>query len=174
MVKKFVLTILMVTLITGGLYAQSLSQISYVIKKALPETQNIAVICLDTQQDKIKKEAQTAFLVTRIKVNVYPIKSMRDIPRAMSGITRMKHVATIVITNNSVLSQKSVKYLAQKLAGKGIPVISNRHSDTSKGALLSLVYKDDKIETHVSKVAAKALKITLSDEFLAECVVDVP
>lgn len=173
MSKKLLSLLLFVTLIAPfALFSQTLSQIGFVVKKAIPDVENIAVLCHKSKKEAISKEAQTAFLVNRKKFHVYTVEKRADLPKALTAIRKLPQVALVIVGDDSVLNAKSVKYIAQKLVLKKIPVISNRNSDTLSGALLVVRKDGDKVVTHVSKVVASALKLTLSDEFLATAVID--
>jgi hypothetical protein len=173
MKKQIVFVILLLALLGASLNSQTLSQIGFILKKPLPDTENIVVLYPEIQTDKIVNEAQNATLITRIKFQVYGIKTKSDIPRAIKYIDDLKNPVVIIIGDNGVLNFESVKYVAQKLGAKDLPVVSNRAEDTKAGALLSVVQKGDIIETHLNKAVAAALKITLQDEFLSGCIVDI-
>jgi len=170
--KKLILSLIFVLLLVPSVQAQTLSQIGFVVKKALPEVENIAVLCVTVQKDIVSNEAKTAFLVTRKKFHVYVVRGITDIPKALANVRELKNCALVIITDDSTLNQKSVKYVSQKLALKKIPVISNRTGDTKQGALLVVTSQDNSVKTYASKVVAGALAITLSDEFLASTVID--
>jgi len=175
MAKKLTL-ILFITLLTLPslqLNAQTLSQIGFIVKKALPNVENIVVIFQKPKQEQLTKEARTAYLVTRKKFHLYAILTRSDIPRALYSIRKLKNAAIIVIANGSTLNQKGVKYITGKITAKKIPVVSNRDKDTLEGVLLCVVEKGDTLETHVNKLVAFDLEINLPEEFLANCIVDV-
>lgn len=172
--KKSLIIIFAVLLMAGILTAQSLSQVGFIVKKGLPGTKNIAVLYPSIQEDKIKAEARTATLVTKSKFHVYGLNTRGDISRALQAIDGMDNAVVIIVSDNSVLSPKSVKYIAQKMGVKGIPVVSNRDGDTKLGALLTVLKKGEDIEIHLNKVTAKnVLKIEFSPEFLSGVIVDV-
>jgi ABC-type uncharacterized transport system substrate-binding protein len=173
MTKQIISFLFSAVLTAGIMSAQSVSQIGFVVTKGLPSVENIAVICHLSAKDKIMKESRTATLVTKKKFHVYTIRSRTDLPKALSSVRKLQSPAVIIIADKMGLNQKSVKYAAQKLGMKKIPVISSRDGDCKQGALLGVVKTGDDIKTHVNKVVATALKIELDNEFLANCVVDV-
>lgn len=171
---KYVFIISVVLLSVHVLAAQTLSQVGFIVKKGLPDTQNIAVLFPSIHDEAVKSEARTATLVTKSKFHIYGIKVRGDISRALQGIERLKKVVVIIVSDSTVLSPKSVKYIAQKMGIKGIPVVSNRDGDTKLGALLTVLKKGDDIETHINMVTANnVLKIQLTPEFLSSVIVDV-
>ena len=174
MVRRIYYLVAFCLIFCGFINAQTISQMGFVIKKGLPEIEHIAVICNLTDKDKITNEAKTAYLVTRKQFHVYAIKSHTDLPKVMQGVRDFKNCAVIIVTDNQALNQKSVKYIAQKLGLKKIPVISNRDGDTKLGAIFSIIKEGEAIQTHLSKVAINALQLSLSDEFVNSCVLDVP
>lgn len=174
MEKKTVFFLLIIGVMAGGLYSQSLTQIVYIINKAVPEVKNIAILYNHSNKDTIEKDARTASFATQKKISAYGIKTKGDIPGALDGISLLKNVAVIVIADEVHLNTESVKYTTQKLGLKNIPVVSTRLGDTAQNAFLCVVRKGDNIEIHVNKTVASALKITLTDDFLAECTLDRP
>lgn len=170
--KVLCLLLFIILFVPVTLSSQTLTQIGFVVKKAIPDVENIAVLCHKSKQEVVTKEAQTAFLVNRKKFHVYTVEKRSDLPKALTAIRKLDKVALVIVSDELVLSAKSVKYIAQKLVLKKIPVISNRNSDTLSGALLVVRQEGDKVVTHVSKVVAGALKLTLSEDFLASAVID--
>jgi len=154
-------------------YSQSLAQIGFVIKKAIPEIENIAVIFDQSAQEKITKEAQMAILVTKTKFSLYVVRNKSDIPQIISAVENQKKPAVIVIADTNVLNSETIKYSAHKLSSSNTPVISTRGGDTKAGALLCVIQKDNAIETHVNKAVASALSISFPEEFLTGSVIDI-
>jgi ABC-type uncharacterized transport system substrate-binding protein len=172
--NKKLFSFLFIAVLTAGIIsAQSVSQIGFVITKGLPAVENIAVICHLSVKDKIIMEAKTATLVTKRKFHVYTIRSRTDLPQALNSVRKLSKPAVIIIADKMGLNQKSVKYTAQKLGKKKIPVISNREGDCKQGALLGVIKIEEDIKIHINKVVASALKIEISEEFLATCIIDV-
>jgi len=163
-----------VLFLAQALTAQTLSQVGFIVKKGLPGIENIAVLYPTTQEDKVKNEARTATLVTKSKFHIYGIKARGEIARTMQAIVGLNHVVVIIVTDNTVLNHSSVKYIAQKMGVKGIPVVSDRDGDTKLGALLTVLKKGEDIETHINLITANnVLKIRLTPEFLSGVTVDV-
>ena len=175
MTKKFVFILFLMSLIwtSSNLNSQTLSQIGFVVKEAIPGVENIAIIFEKPKEQQIMKEAQTASLVTRKKFHLFGVSTRAELSRALQNIGKIKNTAVVVVTNESTLNRKGIKYITQKINPKKIPVITNRDKDTLEDALLCVVEDGDSIKTHVNKLAALELEITLSDEFLSNCVVDV-
>lgn len=171
--KIFSLLLFAIFIIPVTLYSQTLSQIGFVVKKAIPDVENIAVVCHKSKKDAVTKEAKTAYLINRKQFHVYTVEKRADLPKALASIRNLDKVALIIVGDNTILNAKSVKYIAQKLVLKQIPVISDRADDTLSGALLVVTMDGGgKIITHVSKVVASALKLTLPAEFLSTAVID--
>jgi hypothetical protein len=173
MMKKSLFFLLILAFMLSASYSQSLSQIGFILKKAIFDTENIVVLFPENLNDKIVKEAQTASLVTKTKFQVYKVKLKSEIPPLIFSINGLKKPAVIIIGDEGALHVESVKYIAQKLGPKNIPVISNRALDTKVGALLCIFQNGTELETHVNKAVAAALNITLTEEFLSGCVADV-
>ncbi|MGE5340445.1 MAG: hypothetical protein ACM3SY_03095 [Candidatus Omnitrophota bacterium] len=173
MIKKafFILTIMAITI--TSLHSQTLTQIGFIIKKALPEKENFIVLYPDSMKDQMEKEAQNASLIIKKKFQIYGVKAKSDIPRVIDTVDDMKSPVIIVIANSGALNSESIKYLVQKVALKNVPVTTNRAEDTKEGALLAIIEKGpEQLETHLSRVAASALKIRLPQEFLSTCIMD--
>ncbi len=175
MVKKTFLLLIVAfgLLMVAPLNAQTLSQVAFIINKAMPSVENIAVLTNKVNQPKYEAEAKTATLVSKKTFHVYGVTNVGQISKSIYTIQKLKNVVVVTIPRDAFLNERSIKYAAQKLGLKRIPVISTRPGDTMHGAILSIFEKDGNIEKHVNKVVAAALKIDLPDAFLKECVVDV-
>ncbi|MCP4220858.1 MAG: hypothetical protein GY765_39890 [bacterium] len=164
-----IIMLLNVTLAT----AQTVAQLGFIVKEAMPGVENIAIIVNKLEQAKVEKEAQTATLITKRKFHVYGVVSVGEISKAIYAVQKIKNLAVIAMANKSFLNERSVKYAAQKFGLKGIPIISTRENDTSHGALMVIFKKGENLEKHINKKIAGILKIKFSVEFLSEAVVDV-
>ncbi len=171
MMKKLVF-ILLVLSIFLPLKSQSLSQIGFVIKKALPAVENVAVIFPSLMKDQIVSQAQTAQLITKQKFTVYGVSTKGDLSKELFNIKRLDNLAVIVITNDALLTPDIIQFVLNKLDNK-VPVISNRSKDTLQGALLSVFSNNETIEKHINMIVAAAMGLTIPEEFLAECIIDV-
>lgn len=158
---------------TLKLNSQTLPQMGFIIKKGLVDVETVAVIFYKPKEEQMVKEARTASLVSGKKFHLYGISTRADIPRALYSIQKLAKPAIIVMTDETALGPKGVKYITEKVSPKKIPVISNRDKDTLEGGVLCVVKKDDRIETHVNKLVALLLEINFSPEFLSECIADV-
>jgi len=167
----FILSILL--LVCPMVHAQTITQISFIIKKAIPEVENIAVIYPKHLKSKYVSEARTAQLVSRKNISIYGVSRKSEIASQVFNIRRLKNVVVIVMTDNSRINADEVKYIIDKLAPVSIPVVSNRDKDTLLGALLSVFLRDNLVEKHLNQIVASALNLNLSDTFLKECIVDV-
>lgn len=173
MVKKNLVILFMLIVVMGSFaYSQNLGQMGYVIKKAIPDTDNIAVIFEQSKQDQILKQAQTASLIAKAKFNIYPVKSKSDLPKILENFNDSKKLAVVIITDSGIFNQEGVKFVTQRLVVKNIPVITNRADDTSQGAILCIFTKNEKLETHVNKNAAAGLKIIFPEDFLSTAIID--
>ena len=171
MAKK-ILVLFFVLLLCSSIFSQSLSQIGYIIKKAIPGIETITVIFNKIQENKIKSEARSATIITKKKYIIFPVEKKSGIASKIHEIIRLDNVAVVVITDDNFLTPKTVQFIAQKTLEAQIPVISNRAKDTLQGALLSIFTEDVKIKKHINKIIASALNLNLSESFLAECIVD--
>lgn len=160
-------------IITFSLYSQTLIQIAFVIKKAIPNVTNIAVIGMKKDNDVLGSNAAKAKLITRVNFHVYTPISRSDILSELSKIYRLKNVVVIVKTNNNIFDINSIKYIALKLFKKKIPLITDRITDTLQGAMITLGKNDQKIVIHISKLVSNAYGINFPEEFLNEAIVDV-
>ena len=62
---SLILCLLIFVSITISVSGQTLSQMGFVLKKGMPDIENIAVLCGAEKKEAIAKEAKTAFLVTK-------------------------------------------------------------------------------------------------------------
>lgn len=173
MAKKIVL-LLCVLILCSSIFSQSLSQMGFIIKKAIPSIENIAVVCWGKSyvKKKVESEARPATLITRKKYSIFPVEAKSDIAKMIGKVEKMNNVAVIVIADNKILTPETVQFIAQKTMGSQIPVISNRPKDTLQGALLSIYTEDTKIQKHINKIIGAALNLNIPESFLAECIVD--
>ena len=171
MIKKLVLTLLVLSIFLP-LQSQSLSQIGFVIKKALPNVENIAVIYPILMKDQIVSQAKTAQLITKKNFSVYGISNKGELSKELFNMKRMSNLAVIVITNEATLTPDIIPFILGKLDNK-VPIISNRSKDTLQGALLSVFTNDGSVEKHINMIAAAAMGLSIPQEFMGECVIDV-
>ena len=155
-----------------GIYSQSLSQIGFIIKKAVPNVDTITVIFNKVIVKRIEREARPATLITKMKYIIFPVRKKSDIADRVFQIQKMENVAVVVITDNSILNPSVIQFIAQKILENQIPVITDRAKDTLQGALMSIFMEDSKIKKHINKIIASALGLELSEAFLAECTID--
>lgn len=160
-------------LLCSAIFSQSLSQLGFIIKKAIPNIDTITVIFNKVIVDKIEREARPATLITKMKYVIFPVEKKSDIADKIFQILKMDNVAIVVITDSSFLTPSTIQFIAQKTLESQIPVITNRSKDTLQGALLSIFTEDSRIKKHINKITASALSLELSEAFLAECTVDV-
>lgn len=171
MTKK-IMVLLFTLLLCSAIYSQSLSQLGFIIKKAMPNINTISVIFNKVIIDRIEREARPAILITKMKYIIFPVEKKSDIAKKISQILKIDNVAILVITDKSLLAPSTIQFIAQKTLESQIPVITNRSKDTLQGALLSIFSEDSRIKKHVNKITASALSLELPEAFLAECTVD--
>jgi ABC-type uncharacterized transport system substrate-binding protein len=173
MTKKS-MVIFFLLLFCSVIYTQSLSQIGFIVKKALPEIETISIIYNKTPSaiKRIENEVRPAILITKKKYIIFGVEKMSDVASTINDIQKMEKVAVVVITDNTFLTPSTVQFIAQKTLENQIPVISDRSKDTLQGALLSIYMEDSKIQKHINKIIASALGLNLPESFLAECQVD--
>ncbi len=166
------MVLLFILLLCSVIFSQSLSQLGFIIKKAMPNIDTITVIFNRVIFDRIEREARPATLITKMKYVIFPVEKKSDIADKIFQILKMDNVAIVVITDSSFLTPSTIQFIAQKTLESQIPVITNRSKDTLQGALLSIFTEDSRIKKHINKITASALSLELSEAFLAECTVD--
>ncbi len=171
--KLKLFTVLIIFFLSATLSAQTVSQVAFVIKKALPEVQNIAVIFPNALKAKITGEAKTAQLVSRKKVSIYGVARKTDIAAEMFNIRRLKKAALIIIADEKVLTKKSVKYIVDKLMAKGVAIISTRSKDTLQGTFMTVVAQNGTMIKSVNKISAASVKMKIDNAYINTCTVDV-
>ncbi|HDP95738.1 MAG TPA: hypothetical protein ENN40_10330 [Candidatus Aminicenantes bacterium] len=171
--KKTTFILMALVLFGSVLQPQTLTQIGFIIKKAIPDVENIAVLYPKHMKTKYVSEAKTAQVVTRKNVSIYDVSRMSEISDAVFNIRRMKSVVVVIMADDSILTPKDVKFVIDKLTSSNIPVVSNRDKDTLLGALFSVILRDGNVEKHVNRIVATALNLNLSEEFISECIIDV-
>jgi len=173
--KIFALSLMLV--LCGSLYPQSLSQLGFIIKKAVPDIEVIAVIFGEpaiggNKTRQMESEARPATLITKKKFVLLPCQTRSEIAQKLYEAQKLKKVAFIAITDDDIITPSIVQFIAQRAGESGFPVISNREKDTLQGALLSIFMQDGKIQKHINKIISAALELTIPEEFLAECKID--
>lgn len=166
------MVLLFTLLLCSAIFSQSLAQLGFIIKKAMPNIDTITVIFNKVIVDRIEREARPATLITKMKYIIFPVEKKSDIAKKIFQILKIDNVAIVVITDNSFLVPSMIQFIAQKTLESQIPVITNRSRDTLQGALLSIFTEGSKIKKHINKITASALSLNLSEAFLAECTVD--
>ena len=172
MTKKTVFIIL-TFLVIVGMGAQSISQVGFIIKKAVPAVKEIVVLVADGQKDKAMSQAKMAQVITKKKFSVYPIKKSIELNKTVRMIAKKKSIAVYIITDNKFFEPETVKSIADKLNEKSIPLISDRDKDTMVGAMITIFKNSSTLEKHVNLITATILKITIPADFLAKCIIDV-
>jgi hypothetical protein len=163
---------LLILLIFYPLGSQSISQIGYLIKKAIPYVETIAIFVSNANKPKVILECRSATIITQKDYRVFNVASKGDIATDIYQIKKLRNVVVITYADESVITPAVVKFVAKKLSKKKIPLISNRAKDTLHGALLSIFSNSSNIEKHINKIISTAYEINIPEEFLAECVVD--
>lgn len=173
--KKSMVLVLAVLLGVSVLSAnpQTLTQIGFVVKQALPATKTIVVFYPESMKAGVIKEATTAQVVTKKTFQVYDIKFKTDLASQLFNIPKFEDPVVVVLTDDASLSRKSVKFIVDKLAGKGVPIITNRSMDTLQGAFMSIFMEGTTLSKHINKIVASALSIKPDPEYMKGCVVDV-
>lgn len=151
---------------------QSVGQIGFVMKNAMPAVETIAVVVSQNSKEQAESEARSAVVITKKKYMVYPVTTKADIAKQVQSILSLGSVAVLVLTDEAVLNADSVKFIAQKIGLKKIPLVSNRAGDTAAGAVMAVIKAGEKIEKHVNKKLLPVFDLTLSPEFLSDCVID--
>lgn len=160
-------------ILSCALHSQTITQMGFIIKKGLPNIESIAILVNEMQKEKMTKDAQSAQLITKVKYFLITVSNKSEIAAKINDIKNIDNSAALVISDNTILTESTVKFIAQKLASKKIPVVSNREKDTLQGILMSIFMNGSTLEKHINKISMSALGITLADEFTAECVIDV-
>jgi ABC-type uncharacterized transport system substrate-binding protein len=169
--KKSMLLFFILTLCVST-YTQSLSQIGFIIKKAVPTVERIAVIFSHIKVKQMQREAKPATLITKKKYLIFSCQSRSDVAEKLHEIKKMDNVVLVVIGDDDFVTPSLVQSIAQNAGESNIPVVSNREKDTLQGALLSIFTQDGKIQKHINMIIAAALKLTIPEAFLAECKID--
>jgi hypothetical protein len=146
MTKKS-MVIFFLLLFCSVIYTQSLSQIGFIVKKALPEIETISIIYNKTPSaiKRIENEVRPAILITKKKYIIFGVEKMSDVASTINDIQKMEKVAVVVITDNTFLTPSTVQFIYME---------------------------DSKIQKHINKIIASALGLNLPESFLAECQVD--
>ncbi len=171
--KRWIVLVSSLFILSCGLFSQTVTQMGFIIKKALPDTESIAILVTDMQKEKLTKEAQSAQLITKVKYFVITVSNKSEIAAKINYIKNLEKTATLIIADDLILNEGTAKFIAQKLAASRTPVISNRAKDTLQGLLMTVTMNDGSLEKHVNKISMSALGLALSDEFLGECIIDV-
>jgi|GEM_PF-1823630 len=172
--KKAIIPIVVLVFIGSfSLHAQTIIQMGFIVKKALPNIENIAVIGLKKDRRSLGAEASKAKIITRVDYQVYTPVTKSDILSELNKIYRYDNVAIIVMTNDNIFDKNSIKYIALKLYKKKIPLVTDRITDTLQGAMITVEDMGGKIEVHISKLVSNAYGITFPEEFLQDAIVDV-
>jgi len=171
--KRWMVSTLALIVFSCVLQSQTVTQMGFIIKKSMPTTEVVAILVHEMQKERLTKEAQNAQLITKLTYRVYAVSNKSEIATKVNDIRNADNATALIITDDLILNEGTVKFVTQKLASKKTPVISNRAKDTLLGILMSIYIQDGNIEKHINKISMSALGITFSDEFLAECVVDV-
>src|SRR4030042_6633197 len=99
MTKK-IMVISLLLLISGSvIYTQSLSQIGFIIKNAIPGIETISVIFNTINFKRIESEARPATLITKKKYIIFKVEKMSDLTSILSGIQKLEKVAEVVISD---------------------------------------------------------------------------
>lgn len=160
-------------LFTGLISAQSLTQIGFVAKKAVTRGENFVVLCPEAYKDDMIRQARKAQVINQRQYHVFAVSKRSDIPRILPAVFKLKSPVVIIFGNSNALSPKSVKYVAEKVGLKGIPVITNRKNDTKQKALMVVLDTNGQVKAHINKVMAFVLKIEFPADFLEKAVIDV-
>lgn len=172
MTKKTVFIILTFIAIVS-MSAQSVSQVGFIIKKAVPSIKEIVVLVAEGQKAKTMSQAKMAQVITKKKFSVYPIKKQIEIIKKIRMIAKKKNIAVYVITDNKFFKPSTIKTISDKFNEKSIPLISNRDKDTMVGAMIAIFKNEGTLEKHVNLITASILKITIPADFLSKCIIDV-
>ncbi len=172
-IKKASTIVFIVFMVLGGsLCSQSISQISYIIKQSIADTETIAVIFSNVSKDQVEGEARSASMITKKQHLVFGVTSKMDIAKQVDAILKMPKTVVFIFTDSTILTPETVKFISQKIGLKKIPTITNRAGDTLQGALLSVYKNNDKLEKHINKKLLPIFELTIPAEILAECITD--
>jgi ABC-type uncharacterized transport system substrate-binding protein len=151
----------------------SVTQLGFIIKKSLPQTKTIAVLYPSYLKTTVIKDAKLAYSILRKNIVIYKISRRFELTKKIKRISKYKNVAVVLITDKSLLTQKSVKFISSKLSKLSIPLISNRKDDTKFDALISMFYnKSKKLEIHLNKSQLEALDLTIPDDMVNKFIID--
>jgi len=113
--KKALLLFIFIFLTLTTIRSQTITQIGFVIKKAIPSVENIVIIYPESMFKQTAQEAKMAQVITKRKYTIYAGEKRRNkISIQIHNIKRLKNVAIVLITDNDTLSVDSVKYLLNK------------------------------------------------------------
>jgi hypothetical protein len=171
--KRWMVSAIALLILSCAIQAQTVTQMGFIIKKGMPNVEAVAVLVNEMQKEKMTKEAQSAQLITKVKYFLITVSNKSEIAAKINDIKNIENVAALIIADETILTESTVKFIAQKLASKKTPVVSNRQKDTLQGILMTIFQNEGALEKHINKISMSALGVTLSDEFLAECVIDV-
>jgi len=171
--RKSILFIAVVFLMTVLLNSQSVSQVGFIIKKAIPGVKEIVVFVNKKKKKVVISQATMAQVITKKKFLVYTISSKYSIKKKLRAILNKKNIAVYVVTDKDIFVPEVVKEISGKLNEHRIPLFSNRDKDTMVGALLSVFNKNNVLEKHVNQITASIIRVTIPEEFLKTCIIDV-
>ena len=151
----------------------SITQMGFIIRKAIPVMENIAVLYPVAMKDTVVKDVRRAQTIVRKKFVIYDISNKQELNKKISTILKTEKPAVIIFTDDLIFSPKTIQSLSEKFSPKGIPIFTNRKGDTKSGALVSLFYNDSgKLVKHLSKDQLALLKIQLPEDVLSQFSVD--
>lgn len=166
--KPLTFLLLFTLLAAGTATAQTIGQMGFIIKQALPSVETVAVIFNNNIKERVEREARSAVVITKLKVQIYGIDTRADIANQVQSIASLKNVAVIIVSDNGVMSGDSAKFIAQRLGMRKIPLFSDRKSDIEQGALVTVEKSGDELLKFHSNRIMGVLGVSLDAAFLGE------
>ncbi len=174
--KQTFLIMIIFVILSHTLFSKtvSITQLGFIIKRSIPSTKTIAVLYPSHLKNSVIKDAKMAYTILRKKIVIFDISIKFDLTKKINRILSYKDIAVIIITDNSIFSQKTIKFISRKLLKKGIPLFTNRQNDTKFEALACMFYNDaKKLEKHISKQQLQKLNLEFSDETISKFIIDL-
>ncbi len=172
MTKKTVFMVLTFSAIVA-MSAQSISQVGFIIKKAVPNIKEIVVLVSEAKKGPVMSQAKMAQVITKKKFSVYSFSKKMDIVKKTRMISKKKDIAVFVVTDDIFFKPEIIKSISDRFNQKSIPLFSDRDKDTMVGAMVAIFKNSGTLEKHVNLITASILKITIPADFLAKCIIDV-
>ena len=156
MKRKLFTLILFFVLISSISYA-NLLQILFFSNSVLKPKKNVVVFFNAQKQDpKTKNFAVAARASLKINVSLVDINKLSDIPKySLSYISKADYI--IILSDETTFNSIGKKFILQKALSKRKPVITDKASDFSKGAFITIEGKTKQINQKVGTLLGIAI-----------------